>query len=136
MEPRISMITLGVSDLKKSRKFYEKGLGFPVRPESQGDVVFFGLESTWLGLYPRELLAEDAHVPKKGSGFNGVTLAHNVRTKKEVDALLVQAKKAGAKILKPAEEVFWGGYSGYFADPDGFLWEVAYNPHFRVGNSG
>jgi hypothetical protein len=134
MEPRISMITLGVSDLKKSRKFYEKGLGFPVRPESQGDVVFFGLASTWLGLYPRKSLAEDAQVPAKGSGFQGVTLAHNVRTKKEVDALLVQAKKAGAKIIKPAQEVFWGGYSGYFADPDGFLWEVAYNPHFWIGS--
>src|ERR1700722_282350 len=87
MEPRISMITLGVSDLKKSRKFYEKGLGFPVRPESQGDVVFFGLASTWLGLYPRKSLAEDAQVPAKGSGFQGVALAHNVRTQKEVDAL-------------------------------------------------
>jgi predicted lactoylglutathione lyase len=133
MEPRISMITLGVSDLKKSRKFYEKGLGFPVRPESQDDVVFFGLTSTWLGLYPRESLAKDAEVPAKGSGFRGVTLAHNVRAKKEVDALLAQAKKAGAKIMKPAQEVFWGGYSGYFADPDGFLWEVAYNPHFWIG---
>lgn len=87
MEPRISLITLGVADLKISRKFYEKGLGFPVRPESQGDVVFFGLNSIWLGLYPRDLLAEDAHVPKKGSGFQGITLAHNVKTKRQVDCL-------------------------------------------------
>ena len=133
MEPRISMITLGVADLKASRKFYEKGLGFPVRPESSENVVFFGLESSWLGLYPRDLLAEDAHVPAKGSGFQGITLAHNVRTKQEVNDLLDLAEKAGAKIMKPAQEVFWGGYSGYFADPDGFLWEVAYNPHFWIG---
>ena len=132
MEPRISLITLGVKDLKKSRKFYEKGLGFPVRPESQGDVVFFGLNTLWLSLYPRDLLAKDAKVPKKGSGFSGITLAHNVKTKKAVDALMAKAKKIGAKITKPAQEVFWGGYSGYFADPDGHLCEIAYNPFFWI----
>ncbi|HAP00221.1 MAG TPA: glyoxalase [Fibrobacteres bacterium] len=132
MQPRLSLITLGVSDLKKSRKFYEKGLGFPVRPESQGDVVFFGLKTVWLGLYPRKLLAEDAQAPAKGSGFQGITLAHNVKTKKEVDELMMQAVKAGAKVTRPAQEVFWGGYTGYFADPDGYLWEIAYNPHFWI----
>lgn len=132
MEPRISLITLGVSDLARSRRFYEEGLGLPVRPESQDTVVFFGLNGTWLGLYSREALAEDAQVSATGSGFGGITLAHNVRSKAEVDALLAQAERAGAKVAKPAQEAVWGGYSGYFSDPDGFLWEVAYNPHFWI----
>lgn len=132
MEPRLSLITLGVSDLARSRKFYEQGLGLPVRPESQDSVVFIGLHGLWLGLFAREALAEDAQVPAEGSGFRAVTLAHNVRAKAEVDALMAQAERAGAKITRPAQEVFWGGYTGYFSDPDGHLWEVAYNPHFWI----
>lgn len=132
MNPRISMITLGVRDLSVAVKFYEEGLGFP-RMESPPEVAFFTLNGTWLGLYGREALAEDAQVPSKGSGFESFALAHNVHSEAEVDEVINQAAKAGATVVKPPEKVFWGGYSGYFKDPDGHLWEVAYNPHFWVG---
>lgn len=132
MQPRISMITLGVADMGRAIRFYEEGLGFP-RMESPPTVAFFTLNGTWLGLYGRQALAEDATVPAEGSGFGGVTLAHNVRTEAEVETLLAQAVAAGATLVKPAQKVFWGGYSGYFKDPDGHLWEVAYNPFFWVG---
>jgi catechol 2,3-dioxygenase-like lactoylglutathione lyase family enzyme len=133
MEPRITLITLGVSDLERSIQFYEKGLRLPRREGPEG-IAFFETGSTWLSLYGREALAGDATVSSEGSGFRGFVLAHNVRTKEEVDAALAEAVAAGAKLLKPAQEVFWGGYSGYFEDPDGFLWEVAYNPHFWIGD--
>ena len=132
MKPRISMITLGVRDLAASVAFYAQGLGLP-RMESPPEVAFFTLDGTWLGLYGRQALAEDATVPAEGSGFAGVTLAHNVATEAEVDALLKQAVAAGGTLVKPGQRVFWGGYSGYFADPDGHLWEVAHNPHFWIG---
>jgi catechol 2,3-dioxygenase-like lactoylglutathione lyase family enzyme len=136
MEPRLSLVTLGVADLARSRKFYVEGLGLPMRPESQDSVVFIGLNGMWLSLFSREALAEDAHVSAEGTGeygkFGGITLAHNVRSKTEVDALLIQAEKAGGKIVKPAQDAVWGGYSGYFSDPDGHLWEVAWNPHFWI----
>lgn len=131
MEPRLSLITLGVDNLERARSFYT-ALGFPIRPESTGDVVFLQLKGLWLGLYPREALAEDVGVSPAGSGFAGITFAHNVRTKEEVAAVLKEAEKAGGRIVKPAQDVFWGGHSGYFADPDGFLWEVAWNPHFWI----
>jgi len=134
MQPRISMITLGVRDLEKSIAFYEKGLGFP-RMESPPEVAFFTLNGTWLGLFGREALAEDAGVSAEGSGFNSFSLAHNVESEAEVDAVVKQAIDAGAALVKKPEKVFWGGYSGYFADPDGHLWEVAHNPHFWVGPS-
>ncbi|MCO6413907.1 MAG: VOC family protein [Thiogranum sp.] len=134
MKPRISMITLGVRDLAASVKFYEQGLGFP-RMDSPPEVAFFTLSGTWLGLYGRDALAEDATVPSQGSGFESFTLAHNVHSEAEVDEVVNQAVKAGATLVKPPQKVFWGGYSGYFADPDGHLWEVAYNPLFRVGPS-
>jgi catechol 2,3-dioxygenase-like lactoylglutathione lyase family enzyme len=127
MEPRISLITLGVSDLARSTLFYRDGLGFPTHEDFEG-VTFFKLQGTWLSLYPRTDLAADAKVPAHGSGFSGFTLAHNVRSKEEVDAVLQQAQQAGATIAKQAQEAVWGGYSGYFADPDGYLWEVAWNP--------
>ncbi len=132
MEPRVSLVTLGVTDLARSRNFYQEGLGLPLQPQSQETVAFFGLHGVWLALFSREALAEDVQVPADGSGFRSFTLAHNVKTKAEVDAVLAQAERAGARIVKPAQEVFWGGYAGYFADPDGFLWEVAYNPHFWI----
>ena len=135
MEPRLSLVTLGVVDLARSRKFYTEGLGLPMRPESQDSVVFIGLNGVWLSLYSREALAEDAQVSIEGNnagGFSGITLAHNVRSKSEVDALLLQAESAGGKIVKLAADAFWGGYSGYFSDPDGHLWEVAWNPHFWI----
>ncbi|MGM1051261.1 MAG: VOC family protein [Pseudomonadota bacterium] len=132
MKPRISMITLGVSDLEVSVRFYEQGLGLP-RMDSPPEVAFFTLNSSWLGLYGRESLAEDVGVPADGSGFVGFTIAHNVNSEAAVDELMEQAFIAGAKLVKPAQKVFWGGYSGYFADPDGYLWEVAHNPLFWVG---
>ncbi len=132
MKPRISMITLGVRDLAASIAFYERGLGLP-RMASPPEVAFFTLDGTWLGLYGREALAEDATLPAEGHGFAGVALAHNVASEAEVDAVLEQAVAAGARLVKPGQKAFWGGYSGYFADPDGHLWEVAHNPHFWVG---
>jgi hypothetical protein len=132
MKPRISMITLGVRDLARAVTFYEQGLGFP-RRDSPPEVAFFTLNGTWLGLYGREALAEDAAVSPKGQGFEGFALAHNVESEAEVDAAMARAAKAGATVVKKPQKVFWGGYSGYFKDPDGHLWEVAHNPHFWVG---
>lgn len=129
MKPRISMITLGVCDLAASVRFYEEGLGFP-RMASPPEVAFFTLQGTWLGLYGREALAEDAQVSAEGHGFASFALAHNVPSEAEVDAVMTQALAAGATLVKKPQKVFWGGYSGYFKDPDGHLWEVAYNPHF------
>jgi uncharacterized glyoxalase superfamily protein PhnB len=126
------MITLGVRNMSRSVQFYEEGLGFP-RMESEPEVAFFTLNGSWLGLYGYDALADDATVLAEGSGFRGVTLAHNVFSEDEVDAVLVQAVTAGATLVKPGQKVFWGGYSGYFSDPDGHLWEVAYNPYFWVG---
>ncbi|WP_306061188.1 VOC family protein [Natronococcus wangiae] len=127
MDPQITLVTLGVKDIIESIRFYRDGLGFPMQDrEKDSDVAFFELEGTWLSLYPRDLLAEDATVSDDGTGFSGVTLAHNVPSKDEVNAILAEAEAAGGRIIKPAQDVFWGGYSGYFADPDDHLWEVAY----------
>ena len=132
MKPRISVITLGVKDLKKSVKFYNEGLGFP-KMDSPPEVAFFTLNGSWLGLYSRDALADDAEVSSEGSGFSGFTLAHNVASEAEVDQVIKQALSAGATLAKPAQKVSWGGYSGYFKDPDGHLWEVAHNPLFWIG---
>ena len=132
MKPRISMITLGVADLERAVKFYQEGLGFP-RMDSPPGVAFFTLNGTWLGLYGRDALAADAQVPAEGHGFRACALAHNVSSVEEVDRVVEQALAAGGTLVKKPEKVFWGGYSGYFADPDKHLWEVAYNPHFWVG---
>ncbi|KAA0009982.1 VOC family protein [Billgrantia pellis] len=132
MKPRISMITLGVRDLQASIRFYEQGLGLP-RMESPPEVAFFTLNGTWLALYGRDALAEDAGISPEGSGFTGIALAHNLASDEEVDELLEQAVAAGATLVKPGQKVFWGGYSGYFADPDGYLWEVAHNPFVWIG---
>lgn len=129
MEPRVSLVTLGVSDLGRATRFYEEALRLP-RLKTPPEIVFFELGKTWLAQYPRELLAADAGVSAEGSGFSGFTLAHNVRSEAEVDRLLKEVADAGGRIVKPGQRADWGGYSGYFADPDGFLWEVAWNPHF------
>jgi catechol 2,3-dioxygenase-like lactoylglutathione lyase family enzyme len=136
MKPRIHLITLGVEDVKRSRRFYEKGLGFEVSSASQGDIVFFHAGGVVLALYPLKALAKDATVKSQGVGFRGVTLAHNVEKKEFVSVILEQAEAAGGKIVKPARDVFWGGHSGYFADPDGHLWEVSWNPHFSFNKDG
>ena len=129
MKPKISMITLGVRDFGKSLAFYRDGLGFPTHDYRDGDDhVMFKLEGSWLSLYPRGKLAEDANVADDGLGFSAVTLAHNVKSKEEVDAVFANAAAAGAHPIKAPQDVFWGGYSSYFADPDGHLWEVAFNP--------
>ena len=132
VEPRISIITLGVTDLARSVEFYRDGLGLPLVDENTESIAFFQSRGTWLALYPRESLAADAGVATEGSGFSGVTLAHNVRTREEVDALLDVAVAAGATLVKAAQDTLWGGYSGYFADPESYLWEIAWNPHFPI----
>ena len=132
MNPRISMITLGVRDLEASVRFYEQGLGFP-RMESAPEVAFFMLDGSWLGLYGRDALAADATVASEGGGFESFALAHNVHSEAEVDEVINQAVGAGATLVKKPAVVFWGGYSGYFKDPDGHLWEIAHNPFFWVG---
>jgi uncharacterized protein len=131
MEPRITLVTLGVSDLARSIRFYRDGLGLP-QSETPESVAFFEMRGMWLSLYAREALAEDATVSPEGSGFRGFTLAHNVRSPEAVDRLLADAVAAGATLVKPGQKVFWGGYSGYFADPDGFLWEIAWNPDLPI----
>ena len=127
MKPHITFVGLGVKDLARAVAFYEKGLGLP-RVESPESIAFFDMGGTMLSLYPREKLAEDISVSAEGSGFPGFTLAHNVASPEAVDAVLQEAVAAGATLIKPGQKVFWGGYSGYFADPDGFYWEVAWNP--------
>jgi uncharacterized protein len=128
MKAKICLITLGVSDLARSLAFYRDGLGWPTHDYNpDADVVFFALEGSWLSLYPRDKLAEDAGVPN-GQGFGGITLAHNEPSPEKVDATYAQAIAAGAREVKVPQKSFWGGYSGYFADPDGYLWEIAFNP--------
>ena len=133
MDPHITLVTLGVADLPRSIEFYREGLGLPMRDrDGDSDPAFFTLDGAWLAVYPRELLAEDATISPEGSGFSGFTIAHNVESRDEVDAVLNEAKDAGARIVKPAQDADWGGYSGYFADPDEYLWEVAWNPYLSI----
>ena len=132
MKPRMSMITLGVEDIGRAVDFYQNGLGFPRHGDSD-DVAFFELNGTWLGLYGRNALAEDAQVDAAGTGFNSFAIAHNVDSEEEVDEVIQQAVGAGAVLVKKPQKVFWGGYSGYFKDPDGHLWEVAHNPFTWIG---
>jgi catechol 2,3-dioxygenase-like lactoylglutathione lyase family enzyme len=130
MKPKLSIVTLGVRDFGKSLAFYRDGLGFPAPNYKEGgDHVTFALDGVILALYPRDKLAEDATVPDTpDTGFNGITLAHNVKSRKDADAVWAHAVSIGARPVKKPQPVFWGGYSGYFADPDGYLWEVAHNP--------
>ena len=134
MEPRISIVTIGVADMARMRRFYTD-LGF-VASESPESVTFFQAGGMILSLYGRAALAEDAHVTDSKAEFSGVSLAHNVRSEADVDAVLAHAVTCGAKLLKPGQKVFWGGYSGYFADPEGNLWEVAHNPFFPLDTKG
>jgi catechol 2,3-dioxygenase-like lactoylglutathione lyase family enzyme len=134
MDPHITLLTLGVDDLERSARFYRDGLGLPQR-ESPPGVAFFALQGTWLGLFPRTDLARDARVPAERHGFASFSIAHNVASPEAVDRVLAEAVAAGARLLKPGEHAPWGGYSGYFADPDGFLWEIAWNPDPEFGKS-
>ena len=129
MEPRISLITLGVADLERATRFYAECLGLP-RLETPPSITFFELGKTWLALWPWESLAADAGLAPQGSGFRGFALAHNVRSPAEVEALLARAAAGGGTVTKAGHATDWGGYSGYFTDPDGFVWEIAHNPGF------
>jgi len=141
MEPRISVITLGVADLARSYRFYKDGLGLPTKMTPDGGIVIFATTGTRLSLYPYHKLAEDVgfEVPDERDAkpkFIGITLAHAVRNKNDVEELLRSAEQAGGRIVKKAQDVFWGGYSGYFSDPDGYLWEVNYCDAFRLESDG
>lgn len=138
MEPRISIITLGVEDLERSYRFYHMGLGFPTTRKPDSGIIFLQTRGTCLALYPAEKLATDISpdFPKKRSRFNGITLAHNTRTKDEVQELLEHAEEAGGKIEKPAQKTSWGGYGGYFSDPDGYIWEVAWADFWEFREDG
>ena len=135
MDQRLSLVTLGVADLDRSARFYEQGLGWKRGNRDEG-VVFFQMPGMILALWSRASLAEDARVKDTGDGFGGMALAYNARSRDEVDGVLAEAKAAGARLLKPSEETPWGGYSGYFADPDGHVWEVAHNPFWQIGEDG
>ncbi len=136
MQPRISFVTLGVADIARSRRFYVEGLGWPAASMSNEHIVFLDLGGLVLSLFGRSALADDMLASPEGHGFRGVSLAHNVGSPEEVDRALAEAVAAGATLLKPGQSVFWGGYSGYFADPDGHAWEVAYNPHIELDAAG
>lgn len=138
MEPRISIITLGVNDLERAYRFYHQGLGFPTSGKPDDSIVFLQTGGVCLALYPLEKLAEDvtpALAPARGA-FPGFTLAHNTRSKDEVTAVLALAEAAGGTVEKAAQDTFWGGYSGYFSDPDGYLWEVAYAEFWKFHEDG
>ena len=138
MKPRITMITLGVDDLQRSLAFYRDGLGLPTQgiigtEFEYGAVAFFDLNAgVKLALWPRSSIARDTGLSLGAANATELTLGHNVASKAEVDAVMTQAKLAGANIIKTAQETFWGGYAGYFQDPDGHLWEVAWNPAFTI----
>ena len=136
MKQHLHLITLGVRDFEKSKKFYADTLGWAPASASQDDVAFFQAGGVVLGVYPREKLAEDAMTSPEGSGFSGITLAYNAQSEAEVDEIIGELKAKGVKIVKEPQKVFWGGYSSYFADPDDYLWEVAYNPYFAFDEDG
>lgn len=136
MEQRLTIVGLGVKDLKESTQFYEEKFGWEKMKSSNDGITFFQLNGILLSLYPREKLAEDATVNSEGNGFKGFTLAFNTRTKEEVDELINTLEAKGVKIVKKPEEVFWGGYSGYISDPDDNLWEIAYNPFLPLDENG
>lgn len=134
MKPRITLVTLGVDDLDRALAFYRDGLGWPTQgivgeQFDNGAVAFFDLANGLrLALWPRRSLANDTGLPPGPRGTCHFSLAHNVASREEVDAAMAEARRAGGTIVKPAQDTFWGGYAGYFADPDGHLWEVAHNP--------
>ena len=136
MAQHLHIVTLGVRDLEESRRFYTGTLGWKSSTASNEAITFIQTGGVVLALFPRDELAKDALVPADGSGFTGFTLAYNVRSEKEVDELIADLKSKGVRITKEPQKMFWGGYSSYFADPNGFLWEVAYNPEFPFDETG
>lgn len=136
MEQRLTIVGLGVNDLQTSSAFYEGTFGWERLPSSNESIVFMQLDGILLSLYAREELAKDAGVSSSGSGFKGFSLAHNTRSHEEVDELFTMFESKGVEIVKPPEEVFWGGYSGYIANPDGNLWEIAHNPFLALDEKG
>lgn len=132
MRQKLNLITLGVDDFERSLNFYESGLGWKKSDKSMDDLALFPLGGITLALYPKQALADDAHLQYQPSEFSGLTLSYNAKSEKEVDDILEEVKKLGATIIKPAQKVFWGGYSGYFKDPDGYVIEVAYNPFWKL----
>ena len=136
MEQRLSIIGLGVQNLKIAEDFYINTMGWTKTKESSDDIIFIKLNGLLLSLYPREKLAQDANINSEGSGFKGFTLAYNTRSEEEVDTLFKKFESQGVKIVKEPEKVFWGGYSGYIADPDGNLWEIAHNPFMNFDAKG
>lgn len=138
MEQRMSMITLGVEDLARARAFYENVVGWQAAP-GPPEIAFFDLGGTVFSLYPHDDLAKDMGIQAGGKAddaYQGFALAHNARSKDEVDGIFARLGERGARIVKQPEDVFWGGYSGYFCDPDGHLWEVAYNPFWTIRDDG
>lgn len=135
MKQHVHIITLGVKNLETSKNFYEGILGWKISRPQEG-IVFFQAGGIVLALYPREELAADAVISPNGSGFSGITLAYNASSEAEVDEIIRDLKAKGVKIIKEPQKVFWGGYSSYFADPDDFRWEVAYNPGFAFDENG
>lgn len=136
MKQHLHIVTLGVGNLEVSRQFYGGILGWSPAPASNEGITFFQAGGVVLALFSREALAEDAQVPPVGSGFAGFTLAHNARSEAEVDEVIADLKAKGVTILKEPQRVFWGGYSAYFADPDDYVWEVAFNPFFTFDELG
>lgn len=136
MEPRLTLITLGVSDVARSRTFYEDVFGWKALPSSNEHIAFFKLNGIQLAIFGDNALAEDASVPHEGSGFRKFSLAHNLRSEKEVDALIENLRAKGVTVVKDPQKVFWGGYSAYVQDPDGILWEFAFNPFMELDNEG
>lgn len=135
MEQRLSLVTLGVSELERARAFYENGLGF-VKVNDEPEVAFYQLPGIVLALWTRAELAIDAGIADTGARFSGITLAHNVRSRRQVDEVIGEAAAAGATVLRAPEATEWGGYSGYLADPDGHPWEIAHNPFWTIHPDG
>ena len=132
MRQKLNLITLGVDDFEKSLAFYEKGLGWKKSDKSMDGLALFPLGGIVLALHPRHELAEDTTLEYQPSAFSGLTISYNAKSEKEVDDIFKQVEKLGATIIKPAQKVYWGGYSGYFRDLDGYLFEVAYNPFWEL----
>ena len=136
MNQHLHLVTLGVKDYERSKTFYTEMLGWKPSSNSNDNITFFQAGGVVLAIFPREELAKDALISSEGNGFAGISLAYNAQSEAQVDEIIRDLKSKGVKILKEPQKVFWGGYSSYFADPDGYCWEVAYNPFFPFDEKG